>query len=239
MNPDLEMHLLRSFLAVAETGSFTLAASRLHVVQSAVSMQVRRLEELLGQPVFLRSSRPIRLTPAGTALLGYARRILRLNEQAVSDLRLPVIEGSVRLGTVDVYATYFLPDMLRAFARAYPRVALEVRCDNSWVLMDALRAGELDLVVATRQVGFAGGTVLLREPLAWVTGRDDTVHEQEPLPLALLAHDCACRNADIGVRIFFPPSTYLCRTLGCLLEAMPGHWMLTWTFARTFVGTLA
>ncbi len=191
---NLDLDLLRSFVAVAETGSFTRAAGRLGLVQSAVSMQVKRLEETAGQRLFDRSKRRVALSPDGEVLLGYARRMLALNLAALSDLGQATIEGGLRLGTADT-AAHFLPKILARFARSYPRVQLEVHCDRSWHLLDALDAGEIDLALVTQQGARGGGRILRREPLVWATARGQIVPETEPLPLAVFAPGCAYRAA--------------------------------------------
>lgn len=192
--PSLDIDLLRAFVAVAETGSFTRAAGRLGRVQSAVSMQVKRLEEVAGSRLFDRSRRRVALSEDGEVLLGYARRMLSLNEEALSNLGQAVVDGTLRLGSADT-AAYFLPGILSRFARAFPRVQLEVRCDRSWHLLDALDAGELDLALLTQQGNRTGGRSLRREPLVWASARGWTVHEADPLPLAVFAPGCAYRAA--------------------------------------------
>jgi len=192
--PNLDIDLLRAFVAVAETGSFTRAAGHLGRVQSAVSMQVKRLEEVAGQRLFDRSRRKVALSPDGEVLLGYARRMLALNQAALSDLGQAAVAGRVRLGTADT-AAYFLPGILARFAQALPRVQLEVRCDRSWHLLDALDAGELDLALVTQQGDRRGGQALRREPLVWASARGQAAHETDPLPLAVFAPGCAYRAA--------------------------------------------
>ena len=192
--PNLDIDLLRAFVAVAETGSFTRAAGRLGRVQSAVSMQVKRLEEVAGQRLFDRSRRKVALSPDGEVLLGYARRMLALNQAALSDLGQSAVAGTVRLGSADT-AAYFLPGILARFARAYPRVQLEVHCDRSWHLLDVLDAGELDLALVTQQGERVGGRTLRREPLVWASARGQAAHELDPLPLAVFAQGCAYRAA--------------------------------------------
>ncbi len=193
-NANLDLDLLRAFVAVAETGSFTRAAGRLGRVQSAVSMQVKRLEETAGQRLFDRSRRRVALSPDGEVLLGYARRMLALNQAALSDLGQTAIEGGLRLGTADT-AAHFLPRILARFARSYPRVRLEVLCDRSWHLLDALDAGEIDLALVTQQGARSGGRILRREPLVWAAAAGQSVPDTEPLPLAVFAPGCAYRAA--------------------------------------------
>ena len=194
MKSDLDIDLLRAFVAVADTLSFTHAAQRLDRVQSAVSMQVQRLEDIVGKRLFARHRRMVALTYEGEVLLGYARRILQLNEEALEKLGQASLEGVVRLGATDM-STCFLPDVLSHFAQAYPRVQLEVHCDRSWHLLDAIDANELDLALVTQECGRLGGKIVRQEPLVWVAARGHLVHEADPLPLAVFAPGCAYREA--------------------------------------------
>jgi DNA-binding transcriptional LysR family regulator len=120
---DLDLDLLRAFVVVAEAQSFTRAARRLGRVQSAVSMQIKRLEETVGKRLFARSHRGVTLSDEGEVLLGYARRMLLLNEEALVDLGQAAVEGAVRLGVADT-ATVFLPGILSRFAQDHPRAQL-------------------------------------------------------------------------------------------------------------------
>ncbi len=194
MESDLDMELLRAFVVVSETGSFTRAAQRLGRVQSAVSMQIKRLEAATGRVLFTRGHRRVELAPDGEILLGYARRILGLSEQALAELGQSAQVGAVRLGTADT-AAVFLPGVLGRFAQACPGVQMEVTCDRSWHLLDALEAGELDLALATQACGRDSGQAIRREPLVWATAAGHLAHEEKPLPLALFSQGCAYRQA--------------------------------------------
>jgi DNA-binding transcriptional LysR family regulator len=191
---NLDLDLLRSFAVVAETQNFTRAAERLGRVQSAVSMQVKRLETIVDTRLFRRTKRMVRLTPDGIILLRYANRMLRLNEQALADLAGQAIEGRVRLGATDTSMCY-LPAVLLRFAQSYPLIDMEVRCDRSWEALDALEAGEIDLALVTQPCGRTGGRVVRREPLLWAVSRESTADEQDPLPLAIFAPGCIYREA--------------------------------------------
>lgn len=193
MKPDLDLDLLRAFVTVAETRSFTRAARQLGRVQSAVSMQIKRLEDVVGQRLFTRNHRNVALSSEGEVLLAYARRMLLLNEEALSDLGRSAVEGTVRLGSADT-AAIFLPGVLARFARTYPRTQLEVRCDRSWHLLDALEAGDLDLALVTQDCGRSGGRVVRREPLVWACAQGHRVHREDPLPVALFAQGCFYRK---------------------------------------------
>ena len=124
--PLLDTEVLRSFVAIAESGSFTRAAKQVFRTPSALSMQIKRLEETLGHPLFVREARQVRLTPEGETLLGYGRRLLKLNQEAVSRFLAPSVEGTVRVGTPDDVGTRILPQVLSRFARSHPAVQVEV-----------------------------------------------------------------------------------------------------------------
>ncbi len=194
MRANLDIDQLRAFLEVAETGSFTRAAERLNRVQSGVSMQIKRLEEMVGYRLFDRDGRKVRLTDQGMLLLGYARRMLSLQEEALAYLQAPGFDGAVRLGASDV-ASYLLPDLLARFALAYPRLQFEIRCDRSWHLLDALEDDELDLALVTQHRERPAGYLVRQEPLVWAVARDSRAHERDPLPLAMFGPGCIYREA--------------------------------------------
>ena len=183
---NLELNLLRTFTAVADMGTVTAAAERLSYTQSAVSMQLRRLEEGVGVELLRKDGRRLALTGEGVRLLGYARRMLALNDEAWTDLRSPPVTGVVRLGIPDAYAS-MLPPTLSYFGQLYPGVELEVHCGLSVELVDSVRAGELDLAVVTRQRNSPGGEVLRREPLVWAGSRLREPVLADPLQLALFS----------------------------------------------------
>ena len=190
---NLEVDLLRAFVAVADTGGFTNAARHLHRTQSAVSMQVRRLEETVGSRVFDRNGRAVKLTGKGEILLSHARRMLRINEEAVSELVTPTVEGRVRLGIPDGYGTYFLPRLLSSFSQAHPRVQLEVVCEMTAEMLAALAADDLDLALVVRDPAYPAGEVLWSESIVWAGSEEQLVHEEDPLPLALFPQGCVLR----------------------------------------------
>ena len=190
----LDLDLLRTFVAIVDAGGFTSAAPQVHRTQSAVSMQVRRLEVALDRTLFQREGRGVRLTPDGEALLGYARRLLKLHDEALAVLSRPDLTGLVRLGTPDDYVGRFLPDILVRFARAFPRVQVEVHCEPSVNLRRLLADDRLDLALITSTPGAETGEVLRREPTVWATAERHLAHEDDPLPLALFQSGCPFRD---------------------------------------------
>lgn len=190
----LDLALLQAFAAVVDSGSFTRAAQYLCRTQSAVSMQLRKLEDLTGHQLLHRDSRNIKLTDEGEVLLGYARRMIRLNEEALVAMDQPHAQGHVRLGMPDDYAHQFLPGVLAHFAHAYPRVQLEVIGALSGDLLNRVEAGELDVALITRQPKRRRGQVLRTEHLVWTGSRQHLAYEVSPLPLALFPEGCVFRE---------------------------------------------
>src|SRR6266404_8737033 len=132
----LDVDQLRTFIAIVETGSFTRAAEVVHKTQSAVSMQMKRLEERLDRPIFARDGRASKLTEDGERLLDYARRIVRLNIEALAAFADSELSGRVRLGVPDDYADRYLPEIMARFSRAYPGAELTVVCEPSVDLVE-------------------------------------------------------------------------------------------------------
>jgi DNA-binding transcriptional LysR family regulator len=178
----LDPDLLRAFVFIAEDGSFTRAAQRVGRTQSAVSMQVQRLEAALGERLLTRGKGGhVQLTPHGEFLLGRARELLALNDQIWTSFRTPVVQGAVRLGTPDDYALRYVPQVLRRFADRHPSVQVEVLCLPSHLLVERLRAGELDLTLCSEGHEPPGwpATPVWRGPLSWVTSTSYAPHRQE------------------------------------------------------------
>ena len=197
MNSLLDIDQLRSFLAIVETGSFTRAAEIVHKTQSAVSMQMKRLEERLERPIFARDGRASKLTEDGERLLDYARRIVKLNVEALAAFSDFALTGRVRLGVPDDYADRYLPEIMARFSRAYPGVELSVICEPSLELIERIAANELDLAIVTDCESSRPVESFRRERLLWVTSNRHTTHREEPLPLALGRPSCKWRQAAI------------------------------------------
>lgn len=189
----LDLDLLRTFIAIAETGSFTRAAEDVHKTQSAVSMQMKRLEDAVQKPLFVRDGRKSRLTGDGEHLLDYARRLVSLNNEAMQAFCRPEVAGTVRLGTPDDYADRLLPHALGRFARTHPLVQVGVECLGSDVLIEQVEDGALDLAVITCNDAVRA-QVLRTERLVWVTSARHDVQKEDVLPLALSHHGCAWRG---------------------------------------------
>ncbi len=197
---DLDIHLLRAFVTVSRERSFTRAAARLMRTQSAVSMQLRRLEQNLGKLLLVRNSKRVRLTDSGERFLPFAERILRLNDEALNEIGQPEVRGRVRLGIPDDYAAYFLPRVLANFGALYPRIRLEVSCELSVNLPGMLASGDIDIALTTRQPQSEGGDFLRREQLVWAEAEQGRVHDRDPLPLALFPDGvCVFREAALRV----------------------------------------
>ena len=195
---NLELNLVRSFVAIAEVRSFTRAGERLGRSQSAISLQIRRLEDQIGVRLLSRDPRHVVLTPDGEAFLPQARRLLRLNDEILSSLTGGDVEGEVRLGAPEDFATVHLPDILGEFIRANPKATLAVTCDLTLNLLEQLRDGALDLALVKREpLGPDVGTRVWREPLVWVGADESVVEIEGPLPLVVAPSPCVYRKRAI------------------------------------------
>lgn len=194
-SPTIDPELLRAFVTVVDSGGFSAAAQRLLRGQSAVSLQVKRLEERLGVRLLDRGPRFLKLTGEGEAILESARKILALNEELAARAREPELAGVVRLGAPEDFATTRLPAILAGFTRTFPRVALEVTCELTLELLDRFHAGGLDLALIKREpAGPAEGMRVWREPLVWVAADHDAAKVDGPLPLVCSPRPCLHRK---------------------------------------------
>ena len=186
---------LRTFIAIAETGSFTRAADVVAKTQSAVSMQMRRLEERIGKPLFAREGRASRLSSEGERLLPYARRLMKMQAETVAAFVDDAGTGTVRLGTPDDYAA-FLPEILGRFSASRPLAELTVTCDPTPMLVEMINHDEIDIAIITHIAARGRQTPIIarREPLYFVTSERHNVHEEDPLPLALGSAHCCWRQ---------------------------------------------
>jgi DNA-binding transcriptional LysR family regulator len=195
--PLLEIDVLRTFVSIAESGSFTRTAAQIFRTTSAVSMQIKRLENTLGCALFSREARRVALTAEGERLLSYARRLLKLNEEAVGAFIKPSLSGQVRFGAPADIGTHILPGLLSLFARTHPGIEVNVSVGRSVDMIQRIDAGELD--VALISVGNLGqddtrGEVVHREPLVWAGRAGGVAMRRNPLPLALASAECAWRR---------------------------------------------
>lgn len=190
--PSIDTELLRTFVAIADEGGFTKAGEVVNRTQSAVSMQMKRLEEdLIQRVLFKKDGRSVSLTLEGQVLLGYARKILKLHGEVFTTLREPHMVGVVKIGSPDDYVMRFLPGILQRFSQAYPLVQVEVHCETSKQL---LQRQDLDLSIVTREPGTEIGQILRRERFVWMQAQSFSPHEQSPIPLAMFNTDCFCRT---------------------------------------------
>lgn len=192
----LDLDLVRTFVTIANTGNFTRAAESLRRQQSTISLQIQRLESALGQKLIERTPRAMRLTAEGETFLGYARKLLDLNDEVVSRVNEPAMHGIVRLGTPEDFATQHLPGILARFTQAYPAVALEVTCDLTLNLIERFRKGAFDIMLIKRERGALepGGIRVWREPLVWVTSERKFWSAEAPLPLVVSPKPCVYRK---------------------------------------------
>ena len=199
MAAPLDLDQLQTFIAIADTGSFTKAADDVHRTQSAVSMQMRRLEERVGKTLFEKEGRTNRLTDDGERLLVYARRLMQLNRETLAAFDDAQLEGHVRIGTPDDYADRFLPEIMARFARSNPRVELTVICEPTPGLVEHIKRGNLDLALVTHNDARGQSEVVRREPLLWVTSTNHATHEEPVLPMAFGRPNCIWRRAACDV----------------------------------------
>lgn len=190
---NLDVSLVRTFVAVAESGSMTAAANTLHVTQGAVSQQIKRLEESFGCSLFERDARRLELSLVGERFLGKARQLLRLNDEILADMNTRALAGALSIGVpYDLVGTHF-PAIIKAFSDAHPSVEISLVCGTSPELDDALHNGTLDLAMVEEPAGANNGDCLRVEPLVWVGARGGSAWLKRPLPLSMVADSCAFR----------------------------------------------
>jgi DNA-binding transcriptional LysR family regulator len=194
MAAPLDLDQLKTFIAIAETGSFTRAADRVFKTQSAVSMQMRRLEERIGQPIFIKDGRINRLSDDGEKLLNYARKMLKLNDETINAFAEEQLEGSIRFGTADDYADRFMPTIIAQFTETHPNIELNVICEPSPSLHTKILNNELDVALVTHENATYQSELVRTEPLYWVTSLNHMVHEEEVIPLAIGRDNCCWRK---------------------------------------------
>lgn len=194
---NLDPDVLRTFVAIAENGSYARAAEVVHKTQSTISMQMKRLEEALDVPVFRKEGRRNVMTEEGQQLLEYARRLVRLNDEAVRIFSCEQLAGSVRIGTPDDYAECYLPQILARFAQTHPKVEVTVICEPSLKLADLIAAGDVDVAIVTCEGPAHAARIIRREMLHWVTSERHCAHCEPVLPLAVAQLGCTWRKIAI------------------------------------------
>jgi len=196
LRPNLDIDVLRTFVTGVELGSFAQAAGRLGRSPAAVSAQLRKLEGQVEQPLFVKSGRKLALTDAGELLLGYARRMLELNDEAVSRVRSSTVEGWVRVGLPHDFSENGLPAALARFARAHERVRIEARAERNSELIKRVAAGQLDLALVWQDERVPKYLEKVAElPLVWVGQPDFVRSKKSVLPLAAFEAPCLFRAA--------------------------------------------
>ena len=198
--PLLDLDLLQTVVAIADTGNFSAAAADVGRTPSAISMQVKKVEDLLGRPIFIRDSRTVQPTPDGAFLVEHARRMLSMNREALSRFVEPDVKGVVRLGAPDDVSERFLPTMLRRFADSHPGVTVNVTVDGTERMIEATKAGRLDLTLVTCDAGFdaaVNAEILFREQLCWAMRRGGCAASADPLPVSVWEGGCVWRRAGL------------------------------------------
>ncbi|WP_321848449.1 LysR family transcriptional regulator [Burkholderia diffusa] len=193
----LDIDLLRSFVVIAEVRSLSRAAARVGRTQSALSQQMRRLEESVDQPLFQRTGRGVVLTHPGERLLVHAQRILRQHDEAMADLCGTGLSGTIRFGCPDDYAAVFLPSLLRQFSSQHPQAIVEVVCGPTPRLLEQLDKRAVDLAMISMPDDDSSDDFIRREQLVWIGYPGLDAAQFDPLPLALsdpdtLDHIAAC-----------------------------------------------
>ncbi|WP_159807853.1 LysR substrate-binding domain-containing protein [Litoreibacter roseus] len=192
---NLDSDLLRTFLAVARAGSVTDGAAQIHRSQSATSIQIKRLEGILGQPVFDRHGRGVILSEAGRKLLPVAQEVTTRLDAALRVLSQTAVTGTLRLGVPDDHGRARLSEIIATFTRQHPQVELDVTCALSTGFPEALQKGRLDLAIYEVQHPGPGEEVLFEDPTVWVQSAHRTFAQASPLPVALFDHACWWRDA--------------------------------------------
>lgn len=195
--PLLDLDLLNTLVAIAETGNFSSAAERVFRSPSAVSMQVKRMEELLGRPVFKRDSRSVTLTDDGEMLLVHARRVLALNRQMIAKFITPKINGTVRLGALDHATEQYLPAVLKRFSETHPGITVDVVVDDSVQMAKMIAKNQLDIAIVTcgnEELQDKNIEPLYQEALVWAGLKGGIAAEQDPLPISVWEEGCIWRR---------------------------------------------
>jgi len=193
---NLDLGTLRSFVTIAESGSMTRAAGRLFMTQSAISMQIKRLENNLGMSIFDRSSQGMSTTTEGEQLLYFANQMLAINDEAMNRLTSPDYEGQIRLGVPCDVIYPHIPGILKEFGRDFPRVQIKLSSGPTVNLKNQYKQGLLDVVLTTEKVASPDGSVISAHQLVWTGAEDGNAWKKRPLPLGI-SKNCAFRSSTI------------------------------------------
>ncbi len=218
---NFQIDYLRTFIALTETKNFTKAGLQVNLSQSAVSMQIKRLENEVGKKIFDRVGKTVKLTTEGNILINYAMRIVKEHDEAVAALSKPNLEGLVRFGSPEHYTAGVLPGLLARFAQSFPDVTVEMRCENSDVIKASVDTGDLDIGICT-QIS-EGGQVIAHDPVVWMATPGFVLQKHKPLSLATFEDDCIFRSwaleglekVGINYRI-----VYVSRSISGLIDAV-------------------
>ncbi|ELN2739277.1 transcriptional regulator LrhA [Pluralibacter gergoviae] len=195
---NLDLDLLRTFVAVADLNTFAAAAAAVCRTQSAVSQQMQRLEQLVEKELFARHGRNKLLTEHGIQLLGYARKILRFNDEACSSLMFSTLQGMLTIGSSDESADTILPFLLNRISAVYPKLALDVRVKRHAEMSEMLKANEVDLALTTHRLDNFESITLRTSPTLWYCAADYILPPGEALPLVLLDEPSPFRDMIVG-----------------------------------------
>ena len=218
---NFDLYQLKTFLAIAQTGSFSRTAELVGRTQSAISLQIKRLEEIVGRPLFYRTNRSVELTSEGVLLLPYAKRMVHLSHEIRSLFEEHEIEGEVRFGAPEDFASFYLPKVLADFAQSHPLTQLSVDCDLTLNLLERFEHGDYDLILVKREpTGHRTGTTVWREPLVWATAEPSMMNDAV-LPLVLAPEPCLYRKRALMV-----------------LDKVHRPWRIAYT-SPSYAGTLA
>jgi len=198
MTRNIDVGLLRAFVAVVETGSVTRAAHLLSLTQAAVSQQLRRLEELLGVELFDRTNRALRTSADGERLLPHAHAMLTVNDALWGLMSRPHYEGVIRVGVPHDVVEPNIPPVLKRFDRAWPRVQVTLISGITVDLLAALEQGALDVALGTQKDTPKGAELLLRDPLVWIGAPGGQAHLRDPLPVSFGSPNCAFRASAVA-----------------------------------------
>ncbi|RXJ69467.1 LysR family transcriptional regulator [Veronia nyctiphanis] len=193
----MDIESLRGFLAIVETGSFTRAANQIFRTQSAISMQIKKLEEELNLLLFERQKRPLTLSPAGKKLVSHAKRLVEAHDETLKTFRLSDKTRAVKLGCPDDYADTLLPRFLSHLRKYHPQLTFEVICASTPRLRKLIDAGDLDASIITRPANSDEGWILRHDKGVWVIGKESTVIDERPLPLALFNPECKFHSSAV------------------------------------------